>query len=51
MFNMYGRDKVLKILKGFSRGQSFDEAAKSVLGISAEQFEKEWLDFIKEKYG
>lgn len=51
MFNMYGRDKVLQILKGFSRGQNFDEAAKSVLGISAKQFEKEWLDFIKGKYG
>jgi hypothetical protein len=47
----YGKDKLLDVLKAFSRGQDFDEAAPEVFGMDAETFEEQWREDLKLKYG
>jgi tetratricopeptide (TPR) repeat protein len=47
----YGKEKLLDVLKAFSRGQDFDEAAPEVFGMDAETFEQQWREDLERRYG
>jgi len=46
----YGKDKLLDVLKAFSRGRDFDEAAPEVFGLDSKTFEENWREDLKRKY-
>jgi hypothetical protein len=46
-----GRDKAWEWLIQETRIRSFDESLPKVFGMTTDQFEKGWQDFMKQKYG
>jgi hypothetical protein len=43
----HGREALLGILREFSRGKTFDEAARDVLGMDMAEFEEGWRDSLR----
>ena len=49
--NIYGHDTLVEILKARKYNPDMDEVIKDTLGVSYEEFEFGWMNFVKEKYG
>ena len=49
--NTYGRDTLVRILRARRDNPDMHEVIKDTLGVSYEEFEFGWMNFVKEKYG
>ncbi|WP_344610837.1 hypothetical protein [Dactylosporangium salmoneum] len=47
----YGQDKLFAFYEGFLRMSEVDSVAREVLGISREQLEQQWRDFVAKQRG
>ncbi|MEE8452985.1 MAG: tetratricopeptide repeat protein [Thermoguttaceae bacterium] len=48
MLNRFGSGQPRKLLAAYSRGQSTDEALPEIFGLSLEQFEQGYVDYLRE---